>query len=266
MVRTRLVVALTASLLLAACGSPAGPASPSATPATTAPGGDVAGTTWLLDGLDGQATAAGTYVTARFGGDGALTGSGGCNRYRAGYTVSGGDMRITGMLASTMMACDQAVMDQEQAYFAALTNVRTFAVRGDRLALSDRSGKDLMTFAAQSQGLAGTSWRVTAYNNGQEAVVSVIEGTVLTASFAVEGTVSGSGGCSTFSGPFTAQGGTVTVGPFVVTQRGCLEPDVMDQEQRLLAALESAATYSIEGPQLEMRTAKDAIAVLFTRA
>lgn len=122
-----------------------------------------------------------------------------------------------------------------------------------------------MTFASRSQGLSGTSWRVTAYNNGEEAVASVLEGTVLTASFAAEGTVSGSGGCKVFSGPFTANGGTVTVGPLAATQRACLEPDVMDQEQRLLAALESAATYSIEGPQLEMRTAKDAIAVRFTR-
>ena len=35
---------------------------------------------------------------------------------------------------------------------------------------------------------------------------------------------------------------------------------------RLVAALESAATYHVEGPTLEMRTADDALAVHFTRA
>ena len=40
----------------------------------------------------------------------------------------------------------------------------------------------------------------------------------------------------------------------------------MAQEKAFLAALESASTYRIEGPQLQMRTAKDALAVMFTRA
>ena len=47
----------------------------------------------------------------------------------------------------------------------------------------------------------------------------------------------------------------------------CAEPEgVMDQESRLVAALETAATYHVEGPSLEMRTADDAIAVRFSRA
>lgn len=263
MMTTRLVGTLIAALLLAGCGTGSGPA---ASPSPSAAGGDVAGTAWLLEGLDGQAPVAGTYVSAQFGADGALTGSGGCNRYRAGYTVSGGDLRITGTPASTMMACEPAVMAQEQAFFAALPNVSTFAVRGDRLTLSDAAGKDLLTFTAQAQGLAGTSWRVTAYNNGQEAVVNVLEETALTMTFAAEGTVSGSAGCNTFSGPYTAEGGKVTLGPLAATMRACLEPGVMAQEKAFLAALESAGTYRIEGPQLEMRTAKDALAVMVTRA
>ena len=42
-------------------------------------------------------------------------------------------------------------------------------------------------------------------------------------------------------------------------------PGVMEQESEYLAALESAATYRIEGDLLEMRTAADQIAVMMTR-
>jgi len=68
-------------------------------------------------------------------------------------------------------------------------------------------------------------------------------------------------------GSFTASDGTIELGPLGTTQMACPDPEgVMDQESRLVAALETAATYHVEGPSLEMRTADDAIAVRFSRA
>ena len=47
----------------------------------------------------------------------------------------------------------------------------------------------------------------------------------------------------------------------------CEEPEgVMEQEAAYLAALQSAATFSIEGDQLWLRTAEDAIAVIASTA
>jgi heat shock protein HslJ len=44
----------------------------------------------------------------------------------------------------------------------------------------------------------------------------------------------------------------------------CNDPEgVMDQESQFLAALESAATYKIEGTRLELRTADGALAADF---
>jgi heat shock protein HslJ len=46
----------------------------------------------------------------------------------------------------------------------------------------------------------------------------------------------------------------------------CDQPEgVMDQEAQYLAALQSAATYSIEGNRLELRTADDAMAADFSK-
>ncbi len=43
-------------------------------------------------------------------------------------------------MASTMMMCDQAIMDQESAYLQTLGEVKTFAVQGDQLTLSGEDG------------------------------------------------------------------------------------------------------------------------------
>ena len=74
-------------------------------------------------------------------------------------------------------------MDQESAYLKVLGEAKTYAVKGDQLTLTGGDGTQLAVYKAQSQDLAGTSWEATAYNNGKQAVVGVLEGTTLTASF-----------------------------------------------------------------------------------
>lgn len=268
MLKALLTTALVAlSLLLTSCASsPTPTASSPATPSPTAASEDVVDTAWLLDTLAGQAPVVGSEVTAQFGVDGSLTGSGGCNRYRGTFVVSDGTIRVEDALAATMMACSEDVMTQESAFFAALQSARSYSIVGGRLTLADEAGKTLATFSAQSRELAASSWQVVALNNGQQAVVNVLDGTTLTIAFGEDGTVTGSSGCNSFRGPYTSAAGVVKLGPLASTMMACLDPEgVMDQEAQLVAALESAATYTIEGSWLEMRTADDATAVRFTR-
>jgi heat shock protein HslJ len=103
------------------------------------------GTTWIALGINNgkQAVAsvvAGSEVTAVFGTDGTLSGKAGCNSYSAPYRLDGNKMTIEAPV-STRMFCDQpGVMDQEQAYLAALTQVATYSVDGDRLQLRSTDG------------------------------------------------------------------------------------------------------------------------------
>ncbi len=269
MAKTIWTTALVAiSLLLASCASlPTPGATTAPTPSAATSTGNLTGTTWLLDDLGGKAPVKGTSVTARFADDGTVAGSGGCNRFSGTYTASGKTLRVGEALASTMMSCDEAVMSQEKAFLTALRGARSFTVADGRLTLSVEAGSALATFTAQSQTLAGTTWQVTAYNDGASAMVSVLKGTTPTLAFAVDGTLSGTGGCNRLTGSFTASEGAVKIGPLGSTKMACAEPKgVMEQEARILAALETAATYAIEGSRLEMRTAGDAVAVQFNRA
>ena len=137
---------------------------------------------------------------------------------------------------------------------------------GGKLTLKSGGGKALLTYKAQSQQLAGTSWTVSAYNNGKQGFESVLAGTKLTAVFGKDGNLAGIAGCNNYNGPYKATAPKITIGPLAVTRKYCSEPaGVSDQEARYLAALETVATYRVEGARLEMRTAAGALAAEFHR-
>jgi heat shock protein HslJ len=164
-----------------------------------------------------------------------------------------------------MMMCVQPLMDQDIAYITALSESKTYMVNEDRLTLFNADGAELAVYQAQSQELSGTSWDVIGYNNGKQAVTSVLAGTTLTAEFGTDGTLSGNSGCNTFNGTYTLDGSKITIGPLASTRMACAEPEgVMEQEAQYLAALQTAAIYKLEGNRLQLRTADSALAVDLT--
>jgi heat shock protein HslJ len=92
-------------------------------------GGDaldlLAGAEWVVEDIDGRGVADGARVTLNFGADGALSGQAPCNRYAARFEITGEGATV-GQIAATRMACDEALMTQEQAFFTVLAGVRGF--------------------------------------------------------------------------------------------------------------------------------------------
>jgi len=244
-------------MILAACASPV---------SQPGGGGDLTGKVWALTELMGKPPGAGTGISAQFSSDGKVSGSAGCNRYSGTYTVSGNSITISSSMATTMMMCEQPVMDQESAYLKALADAKTFEVKGDILTLAAADKTSLVSYKAQSQDLSGTSWVPTGVNNGKQAVVGLLAGTTLTADFGKDGTLSGNAGCNTYSGAYKVNGDQITIGPLASTMKACSEPaGVMEQEAQYLAALQSAATYQIEGNVMQLRTKDDALAAIFNK-
>ena len=241
---------------LAGCSSSAG--SPS--------GGTLTGQVWALTSLAGKAPIENTGLTIQFNTDGTVGGSSGCNQYSGTYTASGSSLTINTPLASTMMMCAEPVMIQESAYQAALATVKAYTVSGDKLTLYGPNNTEIASYQAASQDLAGTSWQVIGYNNGKQAVTSVIAGTEMDIQFGKDGSVSGNSGCNTYNGSYTVNGNQIQFGPMASTRMACGDPaGIMEQEQQYLAALETAATYQIEGNALELRTSDGALAADFNK-
>ncbi len=229
-------------------------------------GGDLSSQVWTLSELNGKSLVPGTGISALFTSDGKISGSAGCNQYFGTYSVSGNSITFPSPMGSTMKMCAQAVMDQETAYLNALGEAKTYSIKADQLTLFGADKSNLAVYQAQSQDLAGSSWEAISYNNGKQAVTSAMIGTTLTADFGADGTLSGNSGCNTYNGPYKVNGHQITIGPLASTRMACGDPEgVMDQEMQYLTALQTAATYKIEGNVLELRTSDGALAANFNK-
>jgi heat shock protein HslJ len=202
--------------------------------------------------------------TVQFKPDGTVSIQADCNNVGGTYTVDGSSITIqTG--PTTMMACPPGSLGDQ--FVAQLSGAAIYFIRGENLFIDLKFDSGTMQFTAESGELAGTSWDVIGYNNGREAVVSVIIGTEMTATFGEDGSLAGSAGCNNYNATYELSGETISIGPAATTRKFCAEPEgIMEQEQEYLAALQTAATYSIRGDRLELRTATGALAADFSRA
>ena len=221
---------------------------------------DLDGTAWVLASLPGRSLVEGATATLQFEG-GRASGTDGCNRYSTSYNADGSKLKFGAAGAATMMACAPAIMEQAHAFTSSLGKTSSHRVEEGQLQLLGPDGNIVASFAPQLLALADTSWRVTGYNNGRQAVVSVLADTQLSLSFAADGRVSGSAGCNNFMGTYTVSGSSLKLGPAATTRKLCAQPDVMEQEQQFLKALESVAAIRQEGERAELRTADGALAV-----
>lgn len=227
---------------------------------TSAPQADLNGTSWTLTGINGQPVLEGTSPSLSFA-DGQASGSGSCNGFGGEYTQSTDELTF-GALMSTLMACEPAaLMDQEQAYFAALGTVTNFAVSDGKLDLLDQDGNVVLTFAAQDTTLEGKTWQVTAYFDGASGIVSTVDGSIITAQFA-DGSISGSSGCNQYNAAYTQDGQALNFADPASTKMYC--EGLMDQEIQYLLNLASVASYRMDAGHLTLLDAGGNTLVEFT--
>ncbi|MDH3676069.1 MAG: META domain-containing protein, partial [Anaerolineae bacterium] len=195
--------------------------------------------------------------------DGTVSIQADCNQVGGSYTVDRSSITIeTG--PATLVACPPGSLGDQ--FVAQLNEAAIFVIQGDKLSIDLKVDSGTIQFTAQFSELAGSSWIVTGYNNGQEAVVSVIIGTEMSATFGQDGLMAGSAGCNNYNATYDVSADSISIGPAATTRKLCDQPGgIMQQEQQYLAALETAATYSIRGDRLELRTSSGALATSFKR-
>lgn len=255
------------ALALAACADGSGAGSRDTANAPL----ELEGTSWVLVGRAGDSgtvdAVAEPAATLRFAADGALSGSTGCNRFAGTYTQQGAAVRID-LGPMTLAGCTSEELDaQERAVLAALPNVRTALASAGRLDLVDEDGAVLLTYAPGTTDLVGTSWVATGINNGAGAVVGTADTGKVTLAFGSDGTVSGSGGCNSFTGPYTLGGpDELTVGPVASTMKACQPESVMETEAQYFAALAKVVLYEVDGSTLTLRGEDGAAQVVLRSA
>ena len=113
------------------------------------------GGTWNLfsynNGKGGIETVIiGSKTTAVFGADWKLSGTGGCNQYSADYTTTASNGITITQPASTRMACENNLMQQETQYLSLLPTAAKYEISGDQLTLFNAAGTKILIYKSAS--------------------------------------------------------------------------------------------------------------------
>lgn len=98
--------------------------------------------TWLAEDILGGGVIDNLQTTLELGADGRTSGNGGCNGYGGQAEIAGDRISFNSMI-STMMACSEAIMRQEQNFHEALKQTRSYRIDANerKLYLLDAAGK-----------------------------------------------------------------------------------------------------------------------------
>lgn len=104
---------------------------------------ELAGTAWTLTHFETDAGSVPALAeapgTLEFAVGGRVGGTGGCNRYFAGYTLSGNGLTV-GQMGSTRMMCSPERMAEEDRFLQALQEARSYQRQGDALTIEYAGG------------------------------------------------------------------------------------------------------------------------------
>jgi heat shock protein HslJ len=113
-------------------------------------------------------------------------------------------------------------------------------------------------------GLTGGRWVLQSYSSPSTGSKTVLPGTQVTARFSPDGSLSGSGGCNSYNGGFTAFEQTLRVTTLTASAAICSDPaGIMEQEQMVLSLLQQASRMSISAGQLEVFRADGSRSLVF---
>ncbi|MFN7179787.1 META domain-containing protein [Hyphomonas sp.] len=207
----------------------------------------LAGTQWKVDGMGGTAVVAGSEPEIAFSDDGRISGSTGCNRFFGSYEQAGDALTFSDVGMTKMACMDDGIMGQEMKFASILNGAASFTIDGlGNLVLTGADGIGFVARPVQDSVpgdpamLQGAAWVVEDINRG-----GVIDNSRLTLTFGADRRVSGSGGCNSFSGTYSADGSSVTLGPLAMTRRACLGEALNAQETRYTAALTGKLSWAI---------------------
>jgi len=209
-------------------------------------GGDVTltGTAWLVTDIDGDPAIATDNASVTFGTDGTITGFGGCNQLFGDYAADGSTLTVTG-LAATRKFCDADLMDREGSLITTLQGAASFEISGSDLTVTASDGTTVGLTAgvagpipsepppptpepvvtpepvaspvASTGELVGPTWVLTELM-GQPMPGAVVHVTI---TFDQDGTITGNGGCTDYTGTYTVDGAKITIAGITPATGSC---------------------------------------------
>jgi heat shock protein HslJ len=249
--RRRAIPAILLALLLAACTGAGGAATPG-------PDGSSAGSpdrqglegrTFLSTAVQGRNLVDGSRVRLSFQG-GQIGAHAGCNSMGGPYAIDGGRL-VARQLATTEMACEAALMEQDR-WLAGLLDGAMITLAGDTLTLAEDGVVVTLVdreVADPDRPLVGTRWVVDGLVSGG-AISRVPAGAVAALTFGAD-RVDVETGCNRGAGPVMVDEATITFGSIALTRMPCVE-QAMAVERAVTEVLDGRVGYTIEAGTLTL--------------
>jgi heat shock protein HslJ len=222
------------------------------------------------DGAPAQ-LAAGSVIRLTFEG-GRVSANAGCNTMSGAARVEAGVLTVDGPLASTMMGCDKALMDQDAWLSELLSSGPKVVVDGATLTLTtgDAATGTVLTFSDRKVAepdlpLEETAWRLESMSVGSggstpsgtagpDTAVSSVPAGVTSTLLVSKGRIAVNAGCNKGSAAVTVDASSMTVGPMALTRMMCAE-DAMSVETAVTKVLDGKASYVVEADRLTLTNA-----------
>lgn len=190
-------------------------------------------------------------ITATFDGMN-ISGSAGCNQYKATIEEKDGAITISAP-AATRMYCQPEVMNEESQYLKNLERIIHYKIIDDNLLLFDAENhpiisytryeeKDTFPFSYDTPFILTRIFREDQLKYAFLALKTMIE-------FHPDGTFTGNGGCNEFSGTYNLTANTITFAPVTITKKAC-NKSRLNQEKSLLDIMKGTLGYEIRNDNL----------------
>ncbi len=214
-------------------------------------------TGWQLEKLasnDGhlQSLLPKTFITLYFEGE-RIHGNSGCNSYFGSYRAAAKDNSLAiGDTGFTMMACADAIMQQERRYLYLLQHAASFRSQDNSLHLLDEAGNVVLVFAAPDvMPLKETKWQLLSFHSGNGMLSNLYTGDIY-AVFDNQGRLSGFSGCNRYYSSYSLEGKKLRLSPIITTRKNCLPDEVMTTEAGYLSAMDKVRSFLIRERQLTL--------------
>jgi|GEM_PF-541325 len=117
--------------------------------------------------------------------------------------------------------------------------------------------------ATASSAITETLWQLESTTDYSGNTTTVLNGTVLTAQFALDGKLTGSGGCNGYSGRYLVRETKIVISRVDSTSLACFDPALNLQELRYFKDLEDAAALRVHERTLTLYDSEGKLRLTF---
>lgn len=111
--------------------------------------------------------------------------------------------------------------------------------------------------------LSQTNWTVHSYSDSSGTLVSVTNGSILTARFDSAGNITGSSGCNVYSAAYTVKDDSLSITSPATTDTYCFSPGIMDTESAYLTDLVNSTIIRIRSNDVYFYDAEGKARIIF---